>query len=110
MKDKEEIAGRIRDLLADRGTVEEKRIVGGGQGFMVNGHLCCGLSKRGLTVRVGPEGKAKALSEPHVQPLRVGKKETTAFVVVALEALEGEGALESWVARGLRFVETLGPA
>ena len=102
-----ELLSRIRELLAVHGVVEEKRIVGGGQGFMLGGHLCCGLSKRGFTVRVGPARKAEAVRTAHVRPLEVGGRETAAFVVVAFEALEEEGALESWVEQGVRFVQTL---
>jgi len=107
MTDDSRLKRRIHDLLMSRGSVEEKRIVGGGQGFMSNGHLCCGLSKRGLTVRVGPEGKAAAIAQPGVRPLKVGSRETAAFVLVSLKSLEDDGALEAWVERCVEFVRTL---
>ena len=74
---------------------------------MVNGKLCCGISSRGLTVRVGPEGKQDAVKMDHVQPLAFGGKETAAFVVVAPDAYEDPAHLAQWVERGLRFVQTL---
>lgn len=90
----ETTAGRVRRFLLERTDVVEKRIIGGGVGFMVNGHLCCGVLEKGLTVRVGPDAKPNALTEPHVRPLCIGGSETTAFVVVEPEACETDEALE----------------
>lgn len=100
-------AARIRKLLAQHEDVEEKRIVGGGLGFMVTGHLCCGVSDRGLTVRVGPETKAALLATPHVRPLEFGSREAAAFIVVDPAGYQSDEELETWVERGIRFVSTL---
>lgn len=105
--DDTETLSRIRNHLAGRGTIVEKRIVGGGIGFTVNGHLCCGLSSRGLTVRLGTDGKEAALREPHVGPLKLGEREAAAFVVVEPDGYREPEALVSWVDRGLQFVNTL---
>jgi hypothetical protein len=102
-----ETAARVRDLLSARSDVEEKTIVGGGLGFMVGGHLCCAVGKRGLTVRLGADGKAEALQKAHVVPHLVGKRETKAFVIVEPEGYEDDAALASWIARASRFVATL---
>ncbi len=101
-------AERVRQLLAGRRDVEEKRIVGGGLGFMVGGNLCVGVSDRGLTVRVGPDAKTEMVARPHVRPLVLGSRETAAFVVVDWDALEVDAELTEWIERGLSFVETLG--
>jgi hypothetical protein len=98
---------RVRRVLSPRGDVTEKRIIGGGFGFMAGGHLCCGVSVRGLTVRLGPGGKAEALQLPYVKPLKVGQREASGFVVVDLEAVSSDDALREWIERGLRFVATL---
>lgn len=103
----DEAIGSIRRILAPQEHVVEKRIVGGGLGFMVNGHLCCGTSSRGLTVRVGKAPRAAALAETHVGPLRIGKREPSAFVLVEPAGYREDDALERWVARGLRFIESL---
>ena len=103
----ESIATRVRQLLADEPHVEEKSIVAGGLGFMVRGHLACAVTSRGLTVRVGPDGKARALKLPHVQPHRVGKRETSAFVVVEPAGFAQDDSLARWVQRGVDFVQEL---
>jgi hypothetical protein len=102
-----ETVERIRRLLSARSDVVEKRIVGGALGFMVGGHLCCAVSVRGLTVRVGAEGKAEALGEPHVGRHLVGNRETRAFVVVEPDGYRDDAALAVWLERGLRFVGSL---
>lgn len=103
----EQIAERVRGILSARSDVVEKPVVGGGCGFMVGGHLCVAVGSRGLTVRVGAEGKAQALNEPNVVPHLVGKRETRAFIVVEPDGIREDEALASWVERGLRFVATL---
>ena len=107
MTHEEATAAMVRELLATRSNVTEKRIVGGGLGFMVGGHLCVGVSTRGLTVRVGGDGKAAALAEPHVRPLHLGRREASAFVVVEPAGVSEPSALAEWVERGLRFVDSL---
>jgi len=101
-----ELVERVRTILAARSDVVEKPIVGGGLGFMVDGHLCVAVTRRGLTVRVGAAGKAQALGESFVVPHMVGKRETKAFIVVEAGGIDDE-ALASWIDRGLQFVATL---
>ena len=103
----EQTAARVRAILSARSDVVEKPIVGGGCGFMVGGHLCVAVSNRGLTVRVGAEGKARALNEPNVVPHLVGKRETKAFIVVEPGGIREDSALAYWVERGLQFIATL---
>lgn len=102
------LAEQVRKVLSERSDVVEKRIVGGGLGFMVDGHLCCGVSPRGLTVRVGPEGKREAIRRPHVAPLMLGQRETSAFVVVEPDVLTDDKEVEFWLDQALKLVESLG--
>ena len=105
--DPEPDINRVRSLLSDQGNVSETKVVGGGLGFMVNGHLCCGVSYRGLTVRVGPGQKADALKNPRVGPLQVGSREASAFVVVEPGGIRTDESLRRWIDRALEFVDTL---
>lgn len=99
-------AARVRALLADRDDVTERRMMGGFV-FMVGGHMCCGVSGRGLMVRVGPEGIAAALALPHTGPMMIGTNPTAGFVRVAIEGYRSAADLNAWVRRGLAFVATL---
>ncbi len=60
----ESLAARIRVQLSTRNDVVEKKMFGG-LCFMVNGAMCCGLTKSDFMVRVGPEQYDDALSQPH---------------------------------------------
>jgi len=98
---------RVRALLAGRPDVVEKRIVGGGLGFMVDGHLCCGVSSRGITVRVGRDGMDEALTQSHVRRLELGGRTAVAFVVVQPEGYASDRGLRDWVERGLSALDDL---
>lgn len=99
---------RVRGLMSHRSDVVEKGIVGGGLGFMVGGHLCCGVSLRGLTVRVGAAAMDEVLALQHVRRLEFGGHPTAAFVVVEPDGYRDDDALARWVTRGLQFFDTLG--
>ncbi len=49
----EALAARVRKVLSKRTDVVEKKMFGG-LCFMVNGAMCCGLTKTDFMVRVGP--------------------------------------------------------
>ncbi len=96
-------AERIRRALADRDDVVEKRMVGG-LSFMVDGRMCCGATSGGLMVRLGADGAARALDEPHVRPLVLGGRPVAAFVVVGPEGYADDSALAAWLGRALAFL------
>src|SRR5689334_25252052 len=100
-------ADGIRVLLGDRHDVVEKKMMGG-LVFMVNGHMCVTASGRGgILVRVGPEAQARALKEPHVQPMRMAGRSMAGFVRVMPDGYQTAAGLRKWVKRGLDFVSTL---
>ena len=102
------LAERVRDLLASRSDVVEKRMFGG-LCFMVSGHMCCGPHGTDLMVRVGKPAWEAALREPGAREMDFTGKSLKGMVWVSGEALEDDAALEAWVQRGLDFVETLPP-
>jgi TfoX/Sxy family transcriptional regulator of competence genes len=103
----EETAERVRKLLAGRGDVVGKKMMGG-LCFMVGGRMCCVVSgKGGLLVLVGPEAFARALSETHVEPMEMRGRVMTGFVRVAPEGFRTDAMLKRWVERGLAFVAAM---
>ena len=62
----EALAERIRQQLARRKNVEEKRMFGG-VGFLLNGNLLVGVWKESLVVRLGKDEGEEALKERHVK-------------------------------------------
>jgi len=101
-----ETAERVRQLLAGRDDVAEKRMVGG-LSFLVNGNMCCGVTGRALMVRVGAEGRGQALREPHVRPMRFAGRDLSGFICVEPAGFAADDALAGWVRRGLDFVSGL---
>jgi TfoX/Sxy family transcriptional regulator of competence genes len=99
---------RVREALAACPDVVEQRMVGG-LSFLVNGNMCCGVTGSDLMVRVGQDGRAQALAEPHVRPLTLGSKQVGGFVCVEPDGISTAQALATWVQRGLDFVATLPP-
>ena len=101
-----ETVERIRSMFAGRADVVEKRMVGG-LSFVVNGNMCCGVTGSDLMVRVGKEGRAEALAQPHARPMKLGGSDVRGFICVEAEGFSTAEALAAWVARGLDFVATL---
>jgi TfoX/Sxy family transcriptional regulator of competence genes len=54
----EQLANRVRALLADRDDVDERHMFGG-LTLMVQGHMCCGVHGDELTVRLDPTTKRR---------------------------------------------------
>jgi TfoX/Sxy family transcriptional regulator of competence genes len=101
-----EVAERVRQLLAGRDDVVEKRMVGG-LSFLVNGNMCCGITGTALMVRVGVGGRDQALREPHVRPMRFAGRDLSGFICVEPAGFAADDALTRWVQRGLDFVAGL---
>lgn len=97
---------RVRKILATRHQVVEKKMMGG-LVFMVDGHMCCALSRGALMVRVGPEARAQVLELPHVRPMGFGGRSPIGFVYIDPEGWKSDAALARWVGRGVAFVATL---
>jgi len=103
----EALADRIRDVIPSDGLAEKKMF--GGLCFMLNGHMCLGVVKDELMVRVGPDGYGDALSRPHARKMDFTGKPMKGMVYVGTAGLESEEDLEEWVGRGVAFVESLPP-
>lgn len=105
----EDLAARIRTLLAARpGELGERKMFGG-IAFMVDGHMCCGVTDDDLMLRLGPEGSDAALDEPHVRRMDFTGRPLSGFVYVDPGGYATDADLERWVDRALAFVATLPP-
>ncbi|HVV50118.1 MAG TPA: TfoX/Sxy family protein [Polyangia bacterium] len=103
-----ELAERIRRALAERIGVTEKAMFGG-LSFLLNGKTFCGIVKRDLMVRVGPDRYEESLARPHVRPMDFTGKPLKGYVYVGPEGCRTQPMVRSWVDKGIAFVETLGP-
>lgn len=102
----EGLAQRLRELLAARDDVRERGMFGG-LAFMLSGNMCCGIIGDSLMARVGPDGYAEALAEPHVREMDFTGRPMQGFVCVAPAGFESDSGLQTWVGRCVAFVDTL---
>ena len=102
----EALAVRVREVLQDRMDVTERKMFGG-VAFMVRGHMCVGIVGSDLMVRVGSDGLESALAEPHARPMDFTGRPSRGMVYVAKGGVRTKEALRGWIARGLRFTQTL---
>lgn len=103
----EEVANRVREVLADEDVVAVERQMFGGMAFMVRGHMTIGIIGNELMVRVGKEAQEDALSRPHAREMDFTGKPMAGYVYVGAEGFEDDVDLRSWVRRGLDFTATL---
>jgi TfoX/Sxy family transcriptional regulator of competence genes len=89
------LADRVRSILARRGVSERKMF--GGLAFMVNGHMCCGVLKTDLVLRLTPEQAAGVLRKPHARPMDFTGKPMKSMIYVSAAGTDSDQALASWV-------------
>jgi TfoX/Sxy family transcriptional regulator of competence genes len=105
----EDLANRIRELLAEERGVTEKRMFGG-LAFLVGGHMAVAASGQGgLLVRVDPTEGESLCSRPHVQPMVMRGREMAGWLRVAPEGARTKRQLERWVAYGTGYARSLPP-
>ena len=102
----EALAERIRQALARKRGIEEKKMFGG-VGYLLNGNLLVGVWKDSLIVRLGPEKGDDALKQPHVSEFNITGRSMKGWVLVAPEGVEDAGQVKAWIQRAVKFVGKL---
>lgn len=102
----EELAMRIRDAVAGRRSLLEKKMFGG-VGFLLHGNMLVGVWKDSLIVRLGPDAYDDALLEPHVREFDITGKPMKGWVMVEPEGVRDDEPLKVWIERATKFVKTL---
>jgi len=104
----EGLAERIRGVLDERRDVAEKRMFGG-IAFMAGGHMCVGIVKDELMVRVGPDAYNELVKQPHARRMDFTGRPMKGFLYVAPPGFERDADLAQWVEHGLRYAASLPP-
>jgi TfoX/Sxy family transcriptional regulator of competence genes len=102
----ETLLKRIRDVLARKRGIEEKRMFGC-VGFLLHGHVFVGVWKDSLIVRTGPAAYVEARFEPHVREFNITGKPMKGWIVVDPDGVEHEVLLAEWIERAIQFAKTL---
>jgi hypothetical protein len=101
----ERLAARVRAIVGHPGMAERRMF--GGLAFLLNGAMCCGIVKRDLVVRVGPERYTEALARPHARPMDFTGRPMRGYVYVAPAGYRNAKALDLWLSWGVAFVAGL---
>jgi TfoX/Sxy family transcriptional regulator of competence genes len=105
----EDLANRIRELIAAEPGVTEKKMFGG-LAFLVGGNMSVAASGQGgLMVRVDPDETDALLSKPHAGPMEMRGRSMQGWLRVDAEGVGTKRQLEPWVRRGVAYARTLPP-
>jgi hypothetical protein len=105
----EDLANRIRELIAAEPDVTEQRMFGG-LAFLVAGNMAVAASGQGgLMVRVDPEEDAGWRDGPHVRPFEMRGRAMRGWLRVDADGVRTKRGLEPWVRRGVAYARSLGP-
>jgi TfoX/Sxy family transcriptional regulator of competence genes len=99
----ENMADRVRELIAaQHENVEEKKMFGG-LCFMVNDKMCIGVEKERLMVRLDPEKYEEVILKEGCMPMDFTGKPMKGFVFVDIDVLNTQKRLEYWVDLALAY-------
>jgi len=104
----QDLAERISKLLSNRDDVVEKKMFGG-IGYMVQGHMACGVHKQDLVLRVGPEKYGETISQPFTKPFDITGRPMKGWLMVKSEGCFDETRLLHLVNLGVTFALSLPP-
>jgi TfoX/Sxy family transcriptional regulator of competence genes len=105
----EDLANRIREIVANEEGLTEKRMFGG-LAFLIGGNMSVSASGQGgLLLRVDPDETEALLAEPHAQPFEMRGRVMDGWLRVEPDGVRTKPELERWVARGVAYARTLPP-
>jgi hypothetical protein len=105
----EDLANRIRELIAAEPGLTEQRMFGG-LAFLIGGNMAVAASGQGgLMVRVDPEQTGALVAKPHAQPFEMRGRAMQGWLRVGSEGVRTKRQLEPWVKRGVAYARSLPP-
>ena len=105
----EDLANRVRELLAVEEDITEKPMFGG-LAFFVAGNMSVSVSGRGgLMLRCEPAETEELRGKPHAGPFEMRGRAMDGWLRVDPEGLQSKRQLERWVSRGVTYARSLPP-
>ncbi len=103
----EDLAERVRELMAGEPAVSEMRMFGG-LAFLVAGNMAVAASGQGgLMVRVDPGDTEALVGKPHAGPFEMRGRPMRGWLRVDSEGVRTKRQLEPWVKRGVAYARSL---
>ena len=105
----QDLANRIRELMAGETGVTEKKMFGG-LAFLIGGNMAVAASGQGgLMVRCDPEDTDKLVTKPHARRFEMRGREMDGWLRVDDEGVKTKRQLEPWVKTGAAYARSLPP-
>jgi TfoX/Sxy family transcriptional regulator of competence genes len=104
----ESLADRVREVLAPRADLTERKMFGG-IAFMIGGNMAVGVIGDDLMVRLDPADAEQALTESHTRPMDFTGKPMKGMLFVDSGGTESDEDLAGWVDAGADFASSLPP-
>lgn len=103
----EALGDRVRDVIAVREGVTERKMFGG-LAFMVRGNMACGVMGTELMLRLSPEDAREAIAgDKHARAMDFTGKPMKGMLYVSEAGVASDEDLASWVDAGADFAVSL---
>jgi TfoX/Sxy family transcriptional regulator of competence genes len=103
----EDLADRIRELVAKEKDLTEQKMFGG-LAFLVGGNMAVAASGQGgILVRVDPAASDKLVSSTKAQPMVMRGRAMDGWLRVDVEHVREKRQLAAWVKRGVAYARSL---
>lgn len=106
----EDLADRVREVVAREQGLSEQRMFGG-LAFLLHGRMAVAVSGRedGLLLRCAPEDTERLVEAAGVSRFVMNDREMTGWLRVDAAAVATDEAMREWVAHGVRYASALPP-
>jgi hypothetical protein len=105
----EELAARLRELVAGEPALTEQKMFGG-VAFLVGGNMAVAASGQGgLLVRVDPAESDELVAAMGARPMEMRGRAMPGWLRVEADDVRADEELASWVARGVAYARSLPP-
>ena len=105
----EDLAHRIRELLADEKGVVEKKMFGG-LAFLVGGNMAVSASGQGgLLLRCDPEQTDALVDKPYAGRFEMRGRAMDGWLRIDADGVQTKRELKRWVGVGVKYARSLPP-
>jgi hypothetical protein len=103
----EDLANRIRELIAAEPDLTEKKMFGG-LAFLIGGNMSVSASGQGgLLLRCEPDETDALIKKPHASRFEMRGRSMDGWLRVAPEGVRTKRQLEPWVRRAVAYARSL---
>jgi TfoX/Sxy family transcriptional regulator of competence genes len=103
----EDLADRIRELIAGESGLSEQKMFGG-LAFLIGGNMAVAASGQGgLMVRVDPKTSEQLIAKSKARPMEMRGREMAGWLRIDSDDVRTKRQLTKWVATGVSYARSL---